>query len=79
MRKCLLTCKEMKVACPINECAYWVDYKIEHNCMFETISVNGPMTLREVAKRLNISYVRVKQIQDKALKKIGHLFNDEAI
>jgi len=79
MRKCLLTCKKMKVACPIEECNYWIDYKEENNCMFESISVNGAMTLREAASRLNISYVRVKQIQDKALKKIGHLLKDEAI
>ena len=79
MRKCLQTCKDMKIACPINECKYWVDYKPEHNCVFETIAKNGSMTLREVANRLNISYVRVKQIQDKALKKIGHLLKDEAI
>jgi len=79
MRKCLLVCKKMKVACPINECTYWVNYKVEHNCMFESILINGSMTLRETAARLNISYVRVKQIQDKALKKIGHLFDDEAI
>ncbi len=79
MRKCLLTCKKMNVACPINECKYWIDYEEEHNCMFETVSVNGPMTLREIADRLGISFVRVKQIQDKALKKIGHLLKDEAI
>ena len=79
MRKCLLTCKKMNVACPINECKYRIDYEEEHNCMFETVSVNGPMTLREIADRLGISFVRVKQIQDKALKKIGHLLKDEAI
>ena len=31
------------------------------------------MTLREVAKRLNISFVRVKQLEDQALKKIAKL------
>jgi DNA-directed RNA polymerase specialized sigma subunit len=28
------------------------------------------MTLREVADRMGISFVRVKQIQDKAIKKL---------
>jgi len=28
------------------------------------------MTLRECAKRLGVSYVRVKQIEDKAIKKL---------
>ena len=31
---------------------------------------NGAMTLHEVADRLNMSYVRVKQIQDEAIAKI---------
>ena len=79
MRKCLKTCKSLNVTCPIKECRYWVDSRKENNCMFESISVNGAMTLREVAARLGISYVRVKQIQDKALKKIGHLLKEEAI
>jgi len=79
MKQCLLTCKKMKVACPINECKFWVEYKEEYNCMFESVSINGSMTLREVADRLGVSFVRIKQIQDKALKKIGHLLKDEAI
>ncbi len=74
MRKCLLTCKKMKVACPISECKYWVDYEDEYNCVFETISINGSMTLREIAERLDISFVRVKQIQDSVLNKITDKF-----
>ncbi len=79
MRKCLLTCKELDVSCPIKECKYWISYPKEHNCTFETIYRNGNMTLREVGDRLNISFVRVKQIQDKALKKISHLLKKESI
>jgi DNA-directed RNA polymerase sigma subunit (sigma70/sigma32) len=33
------------------------------------------MTLREVAKRLDISFVRVKQIEDKAMKKLTKFAN----
>jgi DNA-directed RNA polymerase specialized sigma subunit len=29
------------------------------------------MTLKEVSKRIGVSYVRVKQIQDAAIKKIN--------
>ena len=49
------------------------------NCTFETIDKHDFLTLRETAARLGISYVRVKQIEDKVLKKIGHLFEDGAI
>ena len=79
MKKCLQTCKEMKVSCPIKECRYWIEYPMENNCVFESIYKNYNMTLRQVAERLNISFVRVKQIEDKAIKKIGHLLNKESI
>ena len=70
MKKCLQTCKELETPCPIHECRYWIDYPQDTNCTFDTIYRHGNLTLREVAERLGISYVRVKQIQDKALKKI---------
>ena len=73
MKKCLETCHKLNVACPVKECRYWIDYKAEKNCTFESVRENGDMTLREVADRLGGSYVRVKQIQDKTLKKISHL------
>lgn len=68
----------MNVACPINECRYWVDYPDDRNCTFEVVAKHNFLTLREAAARLGISYVRVKQIEDKALKKISHLLKDEA-
>jgi DNA-directed RNA polymerase sigma subunit (sigma70/sigma32) len=73
MKKCLETCHKLNVTCPIKECRYWIDYEAEKNCTFESVRENGGMTLREVADRLGVSYVRVKQIQDKTLKKISHL------
>ena len=76
MKNCLQTCKKLNVACPIKECRYWISYEQEHNCTFETVEQNGALTLREAAERLDISFVRVKQIQDSALKKIGHLLKD---
>ena len=63
MKKCLQTCKELETACPINECRYWVNYPQDSNCTFETIEKYGNLTLREVADRLDLSYVRIKQIK----------------
>jgi hypothetical protein len=76
---CLETCRKLDVACPVKECRYWVSFSKEYNCVHESVYRNGAMTLRQAAERLNISYVRVKQIQDKAMKKIGHLFEQEPI
>jgi DNA-directed RNA polymerase specialized sigma subunit len=73
MKKCLRVCHELDVSCPVKECRHWIDHEQEKNCVFESIRCNSSMTLREVGERLNISYVRVKQIQDKTLKKISHL------
>ena len=70
MRGCLQACIKHGVTCPITDCRYWVDYKNDLNCSLESIRKNDSMTLREVADRLKISYVRVKQIQDKAISKI---------
>ena len=79
MKMCLEACKKLNVTCPIQKCRYWINYPAEKNCTFQTIENNCQMTLREAADRLGISFVRVKQIQDNALKKISHLLKDEAI
>ena len=68
--KCLEECKIKKQACLNKNCRLWIDYKEEYNCINETISRNGALTLRSVAKRLGVSFVRIKQIQDNALEKI---------
>ncbi len=71
--KCLEKCVELGVSCPNTDCRSWINYEEEYNCIFKTIEDNGQMTLREVAKRLNISFVRVKQIEDLALKKLSKI------
>lgn len=70
MRECCECCIKNRVSCPVKDCDYWIDHKQDLNCCFIAVERNGPMTLREVGDRLNISFVRVKQIQDSALKKI---------
>ena len=63
-------CKETKQACENKECKYWIDYSDDLNCTLICADQNGALTLREVAKRMGISYVRVKQIEENALNKI---------
>jgi|TARA_R110000851_G_scaffold211699_1_gene364358 DNA-directed RNA polymerase sigma subunit (sigma70/sigma32) len=74
MRKCLETCKRLDVTCPVKECRYWINHGEDLNCTLEAVNVNGPMTLREVGDRLDLSYVRIKQIEDKILLKIKKHF-----
>ena len=79
MKECLRTCRDLEVSCPVKQCKYWIKFPSELNCSLESINQNYNMTLREVAERLKISFVRVKQIEDAALKKIGRLLKKQSI
>jgi predicted HTH transcriptional regulator len=79
MKKCLKVCRDMNVVCPVQECRHWISYPDDHNCVLEAVEKNGPMTLRECSKRLGISFIRVKQIQDITYKKIKNLLDEDAI
>ncbi len=74
MIKCLEKCFEYNVSCPNKECRMWIDYEEEHNCLHETLKKHGDLTLRQCAARLGISFVRVKQIESEALRKITNQF-----
>jgi len=69
----------MSTACPNEDCRGWIKSPEEYNCLYETIEKNGPLTLREAAARLGISFVRVKQIEDAALKKIRRIGSFKSI
>lgn len=64
-------CKYKKSKKCSNDCRYWINYKEEENCSLISIDKNGPMNIREIGKRLGISYVRVHQILKKTLKTMG--------
>jgi len=70
LRECCKCCVKNDVSCPVEDCKYWLNYEEDLNCSLIAIKKNGPMTLREAADRLGISFVRVKQIQDAALSKL---------
>lgn len=70
MKKCSEKCVKNNINCNAEECKYWIDFKDDHNCMLIAIDKNGSMSLREVGKRMGLSYVCIKQIQDKAIDKL---------
>ena len=53
----------------------WIDSPEDNNCIYEAIRKNGAMTLEEVGKRLGISFVRVKQLEAQAMKKLSRICN----
>jgi len=75
MRDCAKKCYLKKKNCDQEECRLWLDYPEDQNCTLIAVDKNGPMTLREIAERHNISIVRVKQIVDKTLIKIKSVVN----
>ena len=71
MKECAKTCILTNSVCGNKDCRMWINYNNDLNCTFVTVNKNrGSMTLDEVSKRLNLSIVRIKQIQDKAIEKM---------
>jgi len=69
-KTCVEACKTLEESCPNNDCRNWIDFEEDLNCIQVCIEKNGPLTLREVSKRLGCSFVRVKQIEDGVLEKL---------
>ena len=74
---CVEACNSLNEACPVKECGSWINYEEDLNCMNIAIEKNGAMTLREVADRLNYSFVRIKQIEDEGKEKIKEYLDNE--
>ena len=70
MRKCAFECLKKNKSCKEQACRMWIDYEKDLNCTLIAVEKDTGMSLNEVAKRLHISLVRVKQIQDKAIQKL---------
>jgi len=70
MKNCCNCCVINDYECPLKDCRHWINYPEDFNCSLIAIEKHGAMTLREVSDRLGVSFVRIKQIQDRALKKI---------
>ena len=68
--ECSRKCIELGVSCPVKDCREWIDFEEDANCTSIAIAKHGNMTLREIADRLHVSFVRIKQIEDKTLEKI---------
>lgn len=70
MKTCAKECLDKKSSCKQKDCRQWIKYEEDHNCAHVAVKKNGPMTLKEVAKRLGVSYVRITQIEKSALSKL---------
>jgi hypothetical protein len=66
---CKNECIDSGVSCLAQKCRHWIDYDEDYNCSLVSAD-KGPLTLDEISKRMGLSLVRVKQIEDKALVKL---------
>jgi hypothetical protein len=67
---CVKQCLKDNEACSNSECRNWINYKDDLNCSIVAADAHGPMTLDEVSKRMGLSLVRIKQIEEAALIKM---------
>ena len=70
-KTCVEACKKLDVSCPNSDCRNWIDFEEDQNCALISVDNNDKMALRDVAKRLKCSFVRVKQIEEEALEKMN--------
>ena len=69
--QCSKDCLRDNKSCEKSSCRMFIEYEQDNNCSLVAIYQSGPMTLDEVSKRLNISLVRVSQIEKEAMKKLS--------
>ena len=69
--ECSKSCLGSGESCSLDDCRLWIEYTEDLNCSLISIYKNGPLTLEEVAKRIKVSFVRVSQIEKKALTKLS--------
>ena len=69
-------CEKTNVPCEQSDCRHFIEYEDDLNCVLVCTRKHGPLTLEEASKRLGVSYVRVKQIEEKALSKIKSNYRD---
>ena len=78
-KKCFQMCVDEEITCPVKDCRFWINYKQDLNCTVVCANQNGPLSLREVADRMGVSFVRIKQIQDVTIDKFVKRLSREGV
>ena len=77
---CYEMCEKCNFSCDETECRNYIEYEEDLNCVLVCVRKNGSLTLEQTAKRLGVSYVRIKQIEEKAMGKIkSRMAEDEMV
>lgn len=67
---CTDVCRVDKQPCTRENCRHWMDYSDDLNCSIIAAEDHGPMTLEEISKRMGVTLVQIKNIQDRAMDKM---------
>ena len=72
---CAKNCMKKKAPCSEKECRKWIEYEDDLNCCLISIRNNDddPLTLMQTGERLGLSFVRIRQIEIKAIEKLSKL------
>ena len=76
MKECAKICLKGLLPCQRRDCRQHIEYEEDQNCVLIAVHKNGPMTLREIAPRMGVTFPRVKQIEDQAKKKLNKKMKD---
>ena len=76
-RKCFDVHEQCDVSCDLKDCRQWIDYEEDLNCTIICANRHGPLTLHETAERLGVSFVRIKQNQDAALRRLSKILKKD--
>ena len=69
-KSCVQECLNEGLSCNKKDCRHYINYDGDYNCSIISADAHGPMTLEDVADRVGLSLVRVKQIEEAALVKL---------
>lgn len=72
MTNCFDMYEKYNLPCDEKNCRRWVDHPEDFNCSVICANKNDTgLSLREVAERMGVTFVRVQQIEKAALAKIN--------
>jgi DNA-directed RNA polymerase sigma subunit (sigma70/sigma32) len=75
LTSCARECLREGKPCKETSCRKWIDFEEDNNCCLISIRNNDGegLTLMETGKRIGLSFVRIRQIEQQAIKKLSKL------